>query len=107
MSRDAATEATLGKLHEKVAKVMLGALETIETAQDIYMDIAVNDPDKAKEFPNPPEVSASLLGAMTKFLADNKITCIPEESKAGSELANKLANRKKAVGNIIPFQSDD
>lgn len=103
MSKNAADEEVLGSLHKRVAEVMIRALDVVETAQEIYINA---EPEQKAEM-TVPEVSASLLSAMTKFLADNKITCNPVEDKTQGELAKKLAARRKSVGNILPFSPDD
>lgn len=108
-----ATETQLGELHNAVAKVMTNALTVSEVAQEVYLRKTEyikdnpDDPDMLMALPErPPEVPATLLSVITKFLADNKITCIPEESKQGNELQDKLnamrANgRRKSVGNVV------
>lgn len=99
MTVNAATESALGALHSKVAKVMTKALDNFEAAQDAY--------DPSKEDAILPEVNASLLSVITKFLNENKITCTPEESEEMSELAERLANKRagrrvrKQVGNVV------
>jgi ABC-type Zn uptake system ZnuABC Zn-binding protein ZnuA len=103
MSKNAATEEVLGDLHARVATVMIGALNTVEKAQQAYNEL---EPEQASVTPMP-EVSASLLSAMTKFLADNKITCNPAEDNKTSALAEKLAKRRKSVGNVVPFVADE
>lgn len=101
MSKNAASEELLGELHTKITKVMIKSLEQVEKAQDTYDDT----PDDEKELVRP-EVSASLLSAMTKFLADNKITCNPAEGSKMSELEQRLRRKKQAVGNVVPFKDD-
>jgi len=101
MTTKAATEEVLGELHGKVATVMTGALATIEKAQDAYLK--AESPTGAA-----PEVSAPLLGVITKFLNDNKITCVPAESTDMSDLAKRLANKRKSVGNVVhAFKADE
>lgn len=93
MTVKAAKEEALGVLHAKVAKVMSGALDVFEDQQDEYLRGNLEDA---------PEVNASLLSVITKFLADNKITCVPEESAEVSELAERLKNkRRKRVGSVV------
>lgn len=111
----AAKESQLGALHEKVATVMVRILDQVEKAQDNFEQImeAVDTADedlqeKLKDLVMP-EVSPAMLSAMTKFLSDNKITCLPEESKAMSDLEKELATkrtRRRPVGNILPFEKE-
>ncbi len=112
MASNAATEAALGELHSKVAKVMTGALETIDIAQEVYKHQAEQvfaDPESIIPIEKPPGVSPALLGAITKFLSDNSITCAPGESKELSELESTLERkrRKRTVGNVIHLELDD
>lgn len=83
MSKKAATEGELAELHSKVARAMSELLTT--------------DPNPA------------LLGVITKFLKDNEITAVIDESEEMTDLAKKLAEKKqrKAVGNVIPMAMDD
>lgn len=111
MAKTAASEEILGMLHAKVAKVMLGALEQIESSQKAYDDMLADVvQDTVDEVVSKrPELSASLISAITKFLADNKITCNPAEDEAVSGLEARLANKRKrkAVGNVIPFDTEE
>lgn len=100
MSREAASEDSLGKLHSKVAKVMTNALDVFETAQDRYLE----DPESVEIVP---EVSASLLGVITKFLSDNKISCVSSESEQMSDLEARLKNKRKRVGNVVHLHNDE
>lgn len=93
---------------------MVRILDQVEKAQDKFDDIiaeveATEDTERLKDLVMP-EVSPAMLGAMTKFLSDNKITCLPEESNEMSELAKTLAQkrtRRRAVGNVVPFETED
>lgn len=94
MTVKAASEGALGELHSKVAKVMSNALDVVEKAQEHWLE---GDADEPR-----PEVSAPLLSAITKFLNDNKISCVPEDSKEMSDLEKRLmAKRKTSVGNVV------
>ena len=99
MTIKAATETQLGELHAKVATVMTNALDVVAKAQEQYLE------NEADDIGPMPEVSAPLLGVMTKFLSDNKISCLIEESGAMGELAQTLAEkrsaRRKRVGNVV------
>lgn len=106
MTIKAASESSLGELHNKVAKVMTKALDNFEAAQDAF--------DPSQEGSILPEVNASLLSVITKFLNENKITCAPEENEDMSILEQRLANKLKGgrrnrrqVGNVVhmdPYQ---
>lgn len=103
----AAKESKLGELHEKVATVMVRILDQVEQAQDKFEQM-VQQEDLSELVM--PEISPAMLGAMTKFLSDNKITCLPEESDQMSELAKTLAQKRtkrRAVGNVVPFNEED
>ena len=110
MSKGAATESSLGELHAKVAKVMTRAIDQIGQAQDLYEAI----PDEQKQeqgLIDPPALSAPLMGVMTKFLADNSITCAPAESDELSGLAQALASKKakqrRQVGNVVHLVEEE
>lgn len=102
MTTKAASEVALGELHSKVAKVMSNALSNIETAQELF--------EENPEAIDRPEVSAPLLGVITKFLSDNKITCVAEESEAMTDLQKRLENKRKRrlnVGNVVHLVPED
>lgn len=96
MTTNAANEKDLGGLHNKVAKVMSQALDVVDKAQEVYLE----NPS-LEELGPAPEVSAPLLSVITKFLNDNKITCVPEESAGLSDLEQRLKNKRKRVGNVV------
>lgn len=98
MSVNAAKEEALGVLHSKVATIMTGALDVFEERQKEYLNGNVEDA---------PEVNASLLSVITKFLSDNKISCAPEESAEVSELAQRLKNKRRRVGNVVHLVNED
>ena len=91
MTKKAATEAALGDLHAKVAKVMADALTVFDKAQEVYLEA---EKDELSEL-TAPILNPALLSVMTKFLSDNKITCVPEESEGMSELEEKLRRRRE------------
>lgn len=99
-----ATEAALGTLHSKIAKVMTTALDQIEQRQETWtsLDSEVQD--------DPPEVNPALLSVMVRFLDANKITCAPEAGNSMNELEKKLAAKKQTrrqVGNVVHLEQDD
>jgi predicted ATP-dependent protease len=99
MATNAAKEGELGKLHSKVARVMQNALDVQDEAQVRYLD----NPEAIEV----PQVNASLLSVITKFLADNSITAAPDDSEHMSELEEKIKERqrKRSINNIIPFEN--
>lgn len=100
MANGPAKEGRLGDLHNKVAEVMIRALDNIEAAQDAF--------DPNAEDAILPEVNSSLLSVMVKFLDSNKITCTPEAGNQMSELEQKLAEKKrKRVGNVTHMFDTD
>lgn len=101
MTVKAAKEQVLGDLHSKVAKVMHNALDVIDAQQEEFLRGTHEDTEA-------PAVNSSLLSVITKFLADNKITCVPEESQEVSELAERLKNKKRRrVGNVVHLHEDE
>lgn len=102
MSKGPATEGRLGDLHNRVAEVMIGALDVNSKAQEAYalMDAEVIADKGIKE----PEINPALLSVMVRFLDANKVTCAPEEGNGMSELEQRLAEKAKkrrSVGNVV------
>lgn len=81
MTAKAASEEALAALHTKVAEVMLNALDAMQ-------------PDEIV----PP---AAFLSAVTKFLADNSITCQVSESEKLSALEQQLARKEARRANVV------
>lgn len=100
-----ATEGVLGDLHSKVAKVMSNALDNIQKQQDEFDATEHTDDSPAIA----PELNPALLSVMVRFLDANKITCVPEAGNEMSELATRLANKRKrkSVGNIVQLHELD
>lgn len=100
----AASDVELSKLHGRLAKSMVEALESADEAQALL--------NKVREIPLPPDVvkflsdcaanSPSLMTAVAKFLKDNKVTCRLEDSEEMSALQQRL-KEKKRIGNIVPI----
>lgn len=80
----AASEGKLSTLHDKVAEVLLEAMD----GQVIPGD--ENTPD-IKLAP-----SAAILQVAAKFLKDNNITSAPSDDNALGQLRNKVEERRKA-----------
>lgn len=83
----AASETKLGALHEKVASVLLDALDG-----ELLPGYGEGD-DAVPEKVIPP--SAAIIAAATKFLKDNEITCTPAESNALGALEAQMAKRRE------------
>lgn len=101
MSKNAASEDSLGELHEKVAKIMSNALKTFEVAQERYLES-----DNIEDVSPPPDVSAPLLSVITKFLSDNKITCAPSDSKELDKL-NDIVKQRRAKLRVVNATHDE
>jgi len=115
MTAKAASEGTLGELHKRVAKVMRGALDVYDTEQEMYLkktDLIkehADDPEMVERLADlvAPQPNASLLSVITKFLADNSISCVPEESEEMTDLQKTLEARRKTrrqVGNVVHME---
>ncbi len=100
MSKNAASEEVLGSLHQKVANAMIRAIDYVERGQDTYDEMG--EPTDLVR----PELSPAMLSAMTKFLSDNSITANPAEDEKTSSLAQRLANKRLRVGNVVPIRDD-
>lgn len=95
----AATEKRLGELHAKIAEVLIEAL-------DGEVLPGYTDPETGEVFPDKRMLpSAAVIGAATKFLKDNEITCQPSESNALGELQRKMeARRAKRSANVVDLE---
>lgn len=104
MTVGAASESVLGTLHGRVATVMKGALDVYDAEQKDYLErVDQGEPDLIAPQPN-----ASLLSVITKFLADNSITCVPAESNELSALETSLREKRERrsvrnVSNVVPI----
>jgi len=83
-----ATEKKLGALHEKVAEVLIDALDGEELPA--YQDPESGEVMEAKRIPP----SAAIIAAATKFLKDNEITCVKDTGNALGELEAKMQERR-------------
>lgn len=110
MSKKAATEEVLGNLHSKIAKVMTDALTASENQIALHnaaLEDAKNNDDveaMAMLLSKPKEVNASLLSVITKFLADNSITCQVEKSEELTGLQALLKNKNDARNNVVALR---
>ena len=97
-----ASEGVLGDLHNKVAKVMINALDKIIESQETIVD-PVEEAVRG-------DVNPALLSVMVKFLDSNKITCAPEAGNTMSELEQKLAEKaqkRRKIGNVTYLDPTD
>lgn len=85
----AATEKRLGELHNKVAEVLIDALDGEELPG--YTDPETDEEVPAKRLPP----SAAIIAAATKFLKDNEITCQPAADNALGELEERIKLRRE------------
>lgn len=105
-----ATEKELSELHSKVARQLAKQLENSDTALMLLHDHRAEMPEPVIEFLEKCSVaSPALLTIAAKFLKDNDITCLVEDSKEMSDLEKRLAAKKerKAVGNVLTLLSED
>jgi len=99
-----ATDKVLGELHGKLAKSMLAALAASETAASLLEEYGEELPGAVQAFlVKTADSNPALLTAVAKFLKDNSITCAIEDNDEMSELEQRLQNKKKRVGNVIPI----
>lgn len=101
-----ATDKVLGELHGKLAKSMLAALAASEHAANLLDEYGEELPSAVQAFlVKTADSNPALLTAVAKFLKDNSITCAIEDNDEMSELEQRLQNKKKRVGNVIPIDS--
>jgi len=99
----AASETKLGALHEKVAEVLLDALEG-----DLIPGYTEENPATGEVVEVPDRklpASAAIIAAATKFLKDNNITCAPSQDNAVGSLVDKLKAKQKAK--LSKFEMQD
>lgn len=97
----AATETKLGALHEKVAEVLIDALDGEELPG--YADPESGEVFEAKRI----APSAAIIAAATKFLKDNEITCVRDKGNALGELENKMEERRKRRASMTVIDMDE
>lgn len=99
-----ATDKILGELHGRLAKSMLTALTTSDDAEFLLAEYGEELPEAVYQFLSKLSgTNPALLTAVSKFLKDNDITCVIEDSQEMSELEQRLVNKRKRVGNIVPI----
>lgn len=101
-----ATDKLLGELHGKLAKSMLTALDASERAGELLDEFGDDLPGAVQAFLiKHADANPALLTAVSKFLKDNSITCAIEDDEQMSELEERLKNKRKRVGNVIPIDA--
>ena len=93
----AASEKTLGDLHEKVAKALTEQVEG-------YEEPVLNEEGEevATKLVRP---SPSLLTAAIAFLKNNNITADPEQNEALATLNKRLAEKRKGKANQLDLDA--
>lgn len=108
----AATEKELSELHKKVAKVLLRKLDSADQAAFLLLKHTDDEtplPEDIREYlEEQMDASPALLTVITKFLKDNDITAVIDESKELSDLDKALAEkRKRRVGGVALVKNED
>ena len=103
----------LSALHKKVAETILNSLNQCRTAEHLLKKhrnnlIDLEDGDDLIEFlESVSYVSPAMLGAATKFLKDNNISCDAEEDDAMQDIKSNLAKRRNSVANVTSLFEKD
>lgn len=101
-----ATDKKLGELHGKLAESMLSALKSSEVAQALLDEYGDELPGPVQVFlDKTASTNPALLTAIAKFLKDNDITCAVEDSPEMTELEQRLQQKRRRVGNVIPLDT--
>ena len=106
----AATEKELSELHRKVAKALSDKLDSADKATLLLIEFREELPEEVVEFlETQSDASPALLTVITKFLKDNDITAVVDESKELTELDQLLQKKRqrRQVGNVIPIQDEE
>lgn len=90
MSKGAAKENKLASLHDVLATVLIKQLSEVSVEED-------EAGEQVQFFTATP----ALLTACMKFLKDNDITCVPDETSSVQTLKDQLAERKQGHGKVI------
>lgn len=99
-----ADETKLTALHDKVAEVLIDALDPVEVPQ--IEDEEGNVIQEATRMP----VSAAHITAAIQFLKNNSITCAPAEDNKLGELKRKMEERQarranKGQANVVDLEA--
>jgi len=107
----AASEKELSVLHKKVAQMLLHKLDGADQATYL-LSVERDEPlpeDVIEYLEKQMDASPALLTVITKFLKDNDITAVVEESKELTDLDKRLQSKqnRRAVGNVLPLKDED
>lgn len=107
----AATEKELSELHRRVAKTLIAKLDSADQATYL-LSIEREEPlpeDILKYLEKQSDASPALLTVITKFLKDNDITAVVDESKELTDLEQRLQAKRtrRVVGNVLPIKDED
>lgn len=105
----AATENELSELHKKVAKALSDKLDSADQATSLLIEHSDNLPEDVIEYLHKQsDASPALLTVITKFLKDNDITAVIDESKELSDLDKRLAEkRRRTVAGVALVKNED
>lgn len=104
-----ATDKELDALHGTLAKIMLSALQVNERAEYLMVTYAEELPAEVYNFLQGLKASnPSLFTSVAKFLKDNEITAVIEESEDMTDLQRRLQNKsRKQIGNVVALHTED
>ena len=110
MAKGAATEQTLGGMHNLVATVFIKVLKRYEARLDAIENIdptafqneLLEELFNENALPNP-----AMLSAMTKFLKDNDIGLDTQQLAELSDQERRLSERRARRGNVVSLTSLD
>jgi hypothetical protein len=105
----AATDKELSDLHNKVAKVLLQKLDSSDQATLLLAEFSDDLPEEVVEYlEKQMDASPALLTVITKFLKDNDITAVVDESKELTDLDRRLAEkRQRKVSGVSLVKDED
>lgn len=86
--------------------MLLKKLDAADKASILLVEHAGELPEEVAEYlAEQSDASPALLTVITKFLKDNDITAVVEESKELSDLDKRLSEKRqrRTVGNVIPI----
>lgn len=101
MAKNAASEAALGKLHDKIAQVFTKVLERYERRMEVIDTIDVEDELLKELFDEGAMPSPAMLSAVTKFLKDNEISFSTEQVDNLTAQQRRLEENRQKRGNIV------
>lgn len=100
-----ATDDTLSELHKKLAQAFLQAIDNKDEAVGLLIEYP-DLPVPVKLFLERVGIdNPALLTAATKFLKDNQITAVIDDSEETSELERRLKNKRMRTADVIPLEA--